>query len=127
MKTDEVIQTYARALRDNDYETIVSLFAEDAMVFSFQAGMQTPSKFFQHLFDTTSRSIVKVETVFFNKDKSKAAVHINLTALLCKQHPINLEVVDIFEFDSENKIKVLKIILDTYPIRALKEKITRPQ
>jgi len=127
MKIEEIIQTYALALRDNDYEAMINLFAADAMIFSFQAGVQQPTVFFRNLFATTSRSAVKIKTVFFNEAKSEVAVHINLVALLDKQYPINMEVVDIFEFDSKNKIKTLRIILDTYPIRALKEKIAIQQ
>jgi len=45
-----------------------------------------------------------------------------LESIWNKQVTIPFEAVDIFEFDQENKIKNLKIILDTYPIRKLKEK-----
>lgn len=124
MKTYEnVIRLYAQALKDNDYQAIINLFSKNARVFSFQAGEKSPSKFFQNLFQNSSRNKVEIKNIFFDsKNRKTVAAYIHLEALLNNKHPIKFEVVDIFEFDAKNKIKALKIILDTYPMRVLKEK-----
>ena len=54
-----------------------------------------------------------------------AAAYLHLVAMWNKKYPIEFDAVDIFEFDLNNKIKVLKIVLDTYPIRVLKESLQR--
>lgn len=124
MKTYEnVIRLYAQALKDNDYQAIIDLFSKNARVFSFQAGEKSPVNFFQDLFKNSSRSNIEIKNIFFDsKNRKTVAAYIYLEALLNNKHPIQFEAVDIFEFDQENKIKNLKIILDTYPFRALKEK-----
>ena len=40
---NNIVKTYASALKDNDYKAIMCLFSEDAKVFSFQVGEQSPS------------------------------------------------------------------------------------
>jgi hypothetical protein len=120
---ERIIKTYAQALKDNDYQTMISLFSQDAQVFSFQVGEKSPSDFFQNLFGKSDRTKVEIKNIFFDLDnKKRAAAYIYIESIWNKQTPIPFEAVDIFEFDQENKIKSLKIILDTYPIRKLKEK-----
>jgi len=121
---ENIIKSYARALKDNDYPAIMQLFSKDAKIFSFQVGEQPPSTFFQNLFENSSRNKVEVKNILFDVANTKiAAAYIHLEAMWNKKYPIEFEAVDIFEFDSENKINMLKIILDTYPIRTLKEKL----
>ena len=124
MKTPaQIIASYAQALRDNDYETIISLFAEDAMVFSFLAGAQPPSVFFKRLFENSSRSKVEVRKLFFEEENGNTVVaDVCLDAILDKEHSVTIEAVDIFEFNPENKIKTLRLVLDTHPIWVLKQK-----
>ena len=120
------ITSYAKALKDNDYKAMVTLFTRDAKVFSFLAGEQSPSKFFKSLFENSTRSKVEVKNVFYDiKNDHMAAAYLHLVAMWNKKYPIEFDAVDIFEFDLNNKIKVLKIVLDTYPIRVLKESLQR--
>lgn len=128
MKTlESIIRIYVQALRDNDYQTMVSLFSKDAKVFSFFVGEKSPLDFFQNLFENSHRTKVEIRNIFFDADNKKTvAAYIYLEAVWNRQLTIQFEAVDIFEFDQENKIKNLKIILDTYPIRKLKEKVAIP-
>jgi hypothetical protein len=120
---ENVIRIYGQALKDNDYQTMNSLFSKDAKVFSFFAGEKSPLDFFQNLFENSHRTKVEIKNILFDLyNKKIAAAYIYLEAIWNKQSTIKFEAVDIFEFDQENKIKNLKIILDTYPIRKLKEK-----
>ena len=124
MKTSEnIIRTYAQALKDNDYQTIIGLFSKEAKVFSYQGGEKTPSIFFQSLFENSCRTKVEIKNILVDSENDKiVAAYIYIDTIWNKQTIIQFEAVDIFEFDKENKIKKLKIILDTYPIRKLKEK-----
>jgi hypothetical protein len=111
---ESVIKIYGQALKDNDYQTIISLFSEDAKVFSLFAGEKSPSVFFQNLFECSHRTKVEIKNIFFDPhDEKIAAAYIYMEAMR-NQHVIQAEAVDVFKFDHENKIKRLKIFLDTY-------------
>lgn len=121
-RIENVMRIYAQALKDNDFKTMISLFSKDAKVHSFQVGIKSPQDFFQGLFENSSRTKVEIKNIFFDTANRKiSAAYIDLEAIWNKQTTICFEAVDIFEFDQESKIKSLKIILDTYPIRKLKE------
>jgi hypothetical protein len=124
MKTfNTIIQSYAKALKDKDYQAIVNLFSQDARVFSPLRGEQPPSIFFPNYFQNNDISKVEVKNIFFDvENKNMAAAFLYFKEILNKKVPIEFEVVDIFEFDEDNKIKTLKIVLDTHPIRAIREK-----
>lgn len=120
-KYNNVIQCYAQALQKNDYPGIVKLFSKKAKIFSFLAGEQKPKIFFQNLFKNSFRRCVEIRNIFFDANNKKmAAVYLHLDAVLNQKHAIIFDAVDLFEFDSQYKIKTLKIILDTHPIRTLK-------
>lgn len=117
---ENIIKIYAKALKDNDYQSIIDLFSKKAKIFSLLAGEKSPSDFFLDLFAKSCRNKVEIKNIFFDsKNQTTVAAYIYLEAVLKNKCSIQLEVVDIFEFDAENKIKILKIILDTYPIRTL--------
>jgi limonene-1,2-epoxide hydrolase len=120
---ENIVRTYCQALKDNDYQTIIRLFAKEAKIISFIAGEKSPLDFFQNLFSNSRRIKVEIKNILFDVDNKKiVAAYIYLEVIWNKQEVIQFEVVDIFEFDQENKIKNLKIILDTYPLRKLKER-----
>ncbi len=121
---NDIIQSYCKALKANDYQTMISLFSEDAKVFMpFFAGEKPAPEFFQNLFKTSRRTKVELKNMFIGvENKTTVAAYIYL------QEKIGFEAVDIFEFNSENKITTLRIILDTYPLRKLQtdaEKINK--
>jgi len=123
MTCKNVIQTYCQALKDNDYQTIINLFSDDARVFSFQAGEKSPADFFNNLFANSRRVKVELKNILVDLDNEKTiAAYIYLDAVF-GEFTLQFEAVDIFEFDSKNKIKTLRIILDTHPIRMLREKM----
>ena len=116
-----IIRLYCQALLENDYQTMISLFSGDARVFSFLAGEKPPSEFYRNLFAVSRRTNVELKNVFIDFDnKTTAAAYICIESILKENITLKVEAVDIFEFDSEHKIKTLKIILDTYPLRMLK-------
>ena len=123
-KFENIIRIYGRALKDNDYETMVGLFSDDAKVYSFQAGEKSPLDFFKNLFESSDRTKVEIKSILFDLQNRKiVAAYIYIESIWNKQSTIPFEAVDIFEFDLDDKIKSLRIILDTYPIRKLKENL----
>jgi len=112
----DCIQTYCTALKTNDYHTIIGLFSKDATVFSYFAGETSAPKFFENLFKTSRRTNVELKNLFIGENATIAA-YIHLEAIWNNKIVIQFEAVDIFEFDAEHKIKTLRIILDTYPLR----------
>ncbi|HBL98836.1 TPA: hypothetical protein DDZ86_04300 [Candidatus Dependentiae bacterium] len=117
---NDIIQSYCKALKANDYNVMISLFSKDATVFSFFAGEKSAAEFFQNLFKTSRRTKVELKNMFIGlENKSTVAAYIYLEAVWNEKFALQFEAVDIFEFNSENKITTLRIILDTYPLRKL--------
>ena len=110
---NDIIQSYCKALRANDYQAIISLFAKDAKVFSFFAGEKLAPEFFQNLFKTSQRAKVELKNLFVDvENKPIVAAYLYLEELKNEKEAGGKAYVDIFEFDSKNKITTLKIILE---------------
>jgi len=119
----DIIQVYCHALQENDYQAMIGLFSKEAKVFSFFAGEKSAPEFFQNLFKTSRRTNIELKNMFIGvKNKQTVAAHVYLEAIWNEKFTVQFDAVDIFEFDAENKITMLKIILDTYPLRKLQEK-----
>lgn len=116
----DILQSYCLALLANDYQTMISLFSKNAKVFSFFAGKKSAPEFFQNLFKTSRRTKVELKNIFIEfENKPIVAAYICLESVWNEKAVLKFECVDIFEFDHENKITTLRIILDTYPLRKL--------
>ena len=99
---------------------MISLFAKNAKVFSFFAGEKSAPEFFQNLFKTSRRTKVELKNMFIGvENKPTVAAYIYFEAVWNEKFTLQFEAVDMFEFNSENKITTLRIILDTYPLRKL--------
>lgn len=122
IRYNDIIQSYCKALKANDYPVMISLFSKDAKIFSFFAGEKPAPEFYQNLFKTSRRTKVELKNMFIGlENKQTVAAHIYLESLWNEKFTLQIEAVDIFEFDSENKITTLRIILDTYPLRKLQK------
>lgn len=116
----DIIQSYCRALKTNDYQAMINLFAKDATVISYVSGEKPALEFFQNFFKTSRRTKVELKNMFIGVGgKSTVAVYIYLENILNEKFAFNFEVIDIFEFNADNKITTLRIIRDTYPLRKL--------
>ena len=117
---NDIIQSYCKALKTNDYQVMISLFSKDAKVFSFFAGEKPAPEFYQNLFKTSRRTKVELKNMFIGlENKPTVAAYLYLEAVRDEKFVLQFEAVDIFEFNSENKITTLRIIMDTYPLRKL--------
>lgn len=72
----DIIESYCHALKANDYQEMIRLFAEDAKVFSFFTGEKPAPAFFQNLFSTSRRTNVELKNMFIGTENKSA----NLTS-----------------------------------------------
>ena len=98
---ENIIRAYVKALKDNDYQTMVSLFSKDAKVFSFFVGEKSPLDFFQNLFENSHRTKVEIRNILFDSyNREIVAAYIYIEAIWDKQLTIQFEAVDIFRVRS---------------------------
>lgn len=115
---NDIIQSYCNALKANDYQGIMSLFSKDAKVFSYIAGEQSAPEFYQDLFKTTRRTKVELKNIFIGlENKTTAVAYLYLEGVLNEKDAIQNTAADIFEFNSENKIIALRLIIDKLPLK----------
>ena len=109
----DIIKSYCNALQTNDYQAIINLFAKDAKIFSLFAGEKSAKEFFQNLFKTSRRAKVELKNTFIGvENKQTVAACIYLEEVRNEKIAPPLEAIDIFEFNAENKITKLRIILN---------------
>ena len=113
MNHAESIKTYLRCLETADYETLISLFADDAVVHSPLYGDVPAPKFYKDLFEDTAESKITPLNVFTSENPNVAAAHFQFDWTLADGTPVPFEVVDVFRFSDDGKVKELKIIYDS--------------
>lgn len=119
MQIKKIIKLYLKALEDSSYNDIIKLFTKDAVVYSPLYGKIKASKFYKELFKVTLSS--KITLLNILKNENVGAGHFRYDWVLKDGTPTFFECVDIFYF-SKGKIKILKIIYDTYKVRNKFEK-----
>lgn len=113
-----IIQAYCKALKMNDYQGMMSLFSKDAKVFSYIAGEQSAPEFYQYLFKTTRRTKVELKNIFIGlENKTTVAAYLYLEGVRNEKDAMQTTAADIFEFNSENKIIALRLIVDRLPLK----------
>lgn len=115
---NDLIQSYCKALKANDYQGMMRLFSKDAKVFSYIAGEQSAPEFYQYLFKTTRRTKVELKNIFIGlENKTTVAAYLSLEGAQNGNVAIQNTAADIFEFNSENKIIALRLIIDKLPLK----------
>jgi|GEM_PF-823103 len=118
MSSEKLIQSYCKALLENDLTAMLLLFSEQATVQSPLYPLMKASDFFRKLFQTTYRTKVKYKNVFSRSLlPGVIAAHLELAGGPKNGVLVEFEAVDIFELDANQKIQRLTIIYDTYPVR----------
>jgi nuclear transport factor 2 (NTF2) superfamily protein len=114
-------EQYLTSLQEGNLSGVLSLFSSDAKVYSPLFGVLTPVEFYQDLFKQTRASKTQLLNVLessFENTKKALALHFNYEWTLINGTQVQFECVDVFELDEHGKIKQLKIIYDTAPIRS---------
>lgn len=116
----KTIERYLKALEAGDYQGITDLFGEDAVVESPLYGNLPARDFFRKLLEDTDHSILTPLRFFTTGDSEKSgAVYFLYEWVMDDGRHASFNVVDVFDFDDNGKIKKLKIIYDTAETRPL--------
>ena len=114
-----IAENYLRYLEQGATSNIIDLFAPDGYVDSPLYGMQKAADFYQALSADTISSTLKIHNIFEDHSTNSIALYFSYVWVLKNQEQAQFDVVDIIEFDRNNKIVKLKIIYDTVISRKL--------
>ena len=113
-----IVKRYFEGLESANYQSIIQLFTEDAMVKSPLYGIVSAKKFYKELFKDTSQSKLTLLNVFSNESNpSVGAVHFRYDWIMKDGAQTSFECVDVIVLSDCGKIKELTIIYDTFGIR----------
>lgn len=113
-----LIKEYLQSLSEKDYDKLLSLFTEDAVVRSPLYGERLANTFYKELFADTKQSEVLLKEVFINSSGNKAAFLFEYGWTLSDNTFTTFDCIDIIEVNEENKITQLHIIYDTAKVRS---------
>ena len=117
-----VVDQYLMALEQADYEAIVDLFDEGALIDSPLEGRCKPSDFYATLLKETKRSRTTPFDVLVGKNWT--AVYFQYTWTMEDGTKVQFDCVDLLELESDDlKIQSLKIIYDTHGVRDKYERL----
>jgi len=117
MTKKEIAQLYIEFLENGDINQIIKLFSNKGKVTSPIYGTKLASDFYKELDEDTLNSKLQFKGLFEEKDTQRIALYFKYNWTLKNNSYVEFEVVDIFEFDENNKIEHLKIIYDTVKSR----------
>ena len=119
-----ISKSYIEHLSNGDLEQILNLFAENAVIISPVYGKQNYMDFYTQLFADTNNSELHIKGIFEDAMTGNIALHFNYQWTLKNNSRVDFEVVDILEFDNDDKIEKLSIIYDTVQSRKLVEQLS---
>ncbi|MEM7102039.1 MAG: nuclear transport factor 2 family protein [Bacteroidota bacterium] len=115
--TENTIQSYLEGLQSGDLETTLALFSENAIIHSPLYGEVLAGNFYKDLFGDTNQSEITLHGVYIGQNPMTASCHFEYRWTLANGEKTTFECIDLFEFDENGKIKMLKIIYDTFQTR----------
>ncbi|WP_299104003.1 nuclear transport factor 2 family protein [uncultured Tenacibaculum sp.] len=119
MDKKEIAKRYIAYLENGEVEKVISLFSDKGMVQSPLYGIKKASDFYNELANDTSNSELSVKGIFQEEDSNQLALYFTYNWTLKNNEKVTFDVVDIIEFDAQNKIDKLIIIYDTVVARQL--------
>lgn len=123
MTKREAALKYLDYLQQGNINKVVELFSADGVVDSPIYGIKTANEFYPQLNNDTKNSELKLKGIFEQQDSHNLALYFTYHWTLKNNDKVKFDVVDIMEFDSQNKIKTLKIIYDTVASRRIVERL----
>ena len=117
MTKKEIAKLYIEYLENGNINQIIKLFSKKGQVTSPLYGTKLASDFYKELNEDTLNSKLKFKGLFEEKDSQRIALYFKYNWTLNNNSYVEFEVVDIIEFDENNKIEHLKIIYDTVKSR----------
>lgn len=123
MTKKEIAIKYIDYLEKGDIKNVVNLFNIDGIVDSPLYGIKKADEFYYKLSSDTTNSQLHLLGIFEDGESNNLALYFTYKWTLKNNERVEFDVVDIIEFDLENKISKLKIIYDTVIARTLKEQL----
>ena len=123
MNKKETLRKYLQFLGAADYDHLISLFSEEAVVHSPLYGKVTAAKFYKDLFKDTAESKLTLINLFTGEEENTGAIHFQFDWTLSDGTKAPFEVVDVCKFSPDGKIEELKIIYDSARTRPAFEKL----
>ncbi|MFN7115476.1 MAG: nuclear transport factor 2 family protein [Saprospiraceae bacterium] len=117
----KIVQSYFEYLQNSDYNNIINLFHQDAIVISPLYGERPANLFYTALLADTQQSQLTLLEIFTNATGTVIAANFVYRWTLSDGTITTFDCVDIFELDEQGKIKQLKIIYDTAKTRPIFE------
>ena len=123
MTKKEIAKQYITHLENGNIGQVVALFNQNGMVDSPLYGIKKADEFYRELNSDTSNSELSLKGIFEENDSNNLALYFTYKWTLKNNKKVEFDVVDIIEFDNQNKISKLKIIYDTVTARKLVEQL----
>ena len=123
MNRREIAKEYIAHLENGNIEQVIALFNQDGIVDSPLYGIKKAGEFYLELYGDTSNSELHLKGIFEENDSNNLALYFTFKWTLKNNKKVEFDVVDIIEFDNQNKINKLKIIYDTVIARKLVEQL----
>ena len=119
MSKKEIAKKYIELLEHGNIEGVIGLFNSHGMVDSPLYGIKKADEFYRELNNDTSNSELHLKGIFEEDESNNLALYFTYKWTLKNNQRVEFDVVDILEFDHQNKISKLKIIYDTIMARKL--------
>jgi len=119
MNKKEIAKEYITHLENGNIAQVIALFSQNGTVDSPLYGIKKADEFYFELNSDTTNSELSLLGVFEEKDSNNLALYFTYKWTLKNNQTVEFDVVDIIEFDNQNKISKLKIIYDTVIARKL--------
>ncbi len=112
-----IAKQYLDGLNSGNMEVILALFDSEAEVHSPIYGIRKAQVFYQILSNDTAESITTLKQVIADPAQKSMAMWFHYQWKLANFHHVEFDCVDLIKFTQELKIRELRILYDTYPIR----------
>ncbi len=123
MNKKEIAKEYINHLENGNIKQLSALFNQGGMVESPLYGIKKADEFYLELNNDTTNSELSLLGIFEDSDLNNLALYFTYKWTLKNNQIVEFDVVDIIEFDNQNKISKLKIIYDTVVARKLVEQL----
>ncbi|WP_282122304.1 nuclear transport factor 2 family protein [Algibacter mikhailovii] len=119
MNKTDIAKEYIKHLENGNIDHVIALFDLNGIVDSPLYGIKRADEFYPELNSDTANSELSLLGIFEENNSNKLALYFTYTWTLKNNQIVEFDVVDIIEFDNQNKISKLKIIYDTVMARKL--------
>ncbi|USD20279.1 nuclear transport factor 2 family protein [Microbulbifer variabilis] len=117
-ETEQLCYQYLSALERGDLDTLLSLFSENALVYSPIFGNCSVESFYSYIFQSISDRAMKLNNILSGVLKTnQVALHLSYTRSVEGRGPATIDVVDLFDLTEDfSTFMAVTIIYDTAPI-----------